>query len=202
MATHAPIVFIVHEEAETRRQIHDLVEGAGLQARSYADAIRFLDEVPTDQPGCLVLGAELCSLSAAEVEHALVSRGARLPIVIAAGDGDPSSAASALKGGAVEVIGRPLPPHRMVAAILCAIAADLSSRSCRLEQDDIRLRYAQLTPREREVLKLVVEGQTSGAIARQLGIREKTIEIYRSHINKKMRARNAVQLARMMPSLA
>ena len=89
-------------------------------------------------------------------------------------------------------------PQRVLPMVLRAIAADLGSRSSRLAQDDIRLRYAQLSRRECEVLKLVIEGQTSGVIAKQLGICAKTVEIYRSNINKKMRVRNAVQLAQMM----
>jgi len=201
MTTHTPIVFIVHDEAETRDHIRGVVEAAGLQAEPYADVALFLDELRLDQPGCVVIGTRVRAQSAAEVQHVLARRGARLPIVVVAADGDVASAVSALKAGAMDVIEGPLLPQRVVPVVLRALAADLGSRSSRLEQDDIQLRYAQLTPRECEVLKLVIEGQTSGVIAKQLGISEKTVEIYRSHINKKMRVRNAVQLTRMMDSV-
>jgi two-component system response regulator FixJ len=201
MTPHAPIVFVVHDNAETRDHIRDLVEATGLQVRTYADAGLFLDELPVDQPGGVVIGTQVCSQSAAEVQQAIARRGARLPTIVVARDGDVSSAVSALKAGALDVIEAPLSSHRTVPVVLHALAADLRSRSSLLEQDDIRLRYAQLTPRECEVLDLVIAGQKSSLIAKRLGICEKTVEIYRSHINKKMRVRNAVQLACMMHSV-
>ncbi len=200
MTTRAPIVFIVHDAAETRSQIHGLIEAAGLQARPYPDAATFLEELHADQPGCVVVGTRVNSQSAAEVQQALLRRGAQLPMLVVANDGDVASAVSALKVGAMDVIEAPLMGHRLVPLILSALAADLGSRFSRLQRDDIRLRYGQLTPRECEVLRLVVEGQTSGVIAKRLGVCEKTVEIYRSHINKKMGVRNAVQLARIMHS--
>lgn len=201
MTTHTPIVFIVHEETETRNHIHGLVQAAGLQTRVYADATLLLDEPCVDQPGCVVIGTQVGSQSAAEVRAALARRGAQLPMVAVASAGDVASVVAALKAGVLDVIEEPLLPQRVVPAVLRALAADLNSRSSRLQQDDIQLRYAQLTPRECEVLSLVLEGQTSSSIAKRLGICGKTVEVYRSHINKKMRVRNAVQLARMMQSV-
>lgn len=201
MTTHAPIVFIVHDETETRNHIHGLVQAAGLQTRVYADATLFLDEPRVDQPGCVVIGTQVGSQSAAEVRAALARRGAQLPMVVVASAGDMASVVSALQAGATDVIEQPLLAQRVVPVVLRALAADLNSRSSRLARDDIRLRYAQLTPRECEVLRLVIEGQTSSSIAGQLGICGKTVDVYRSQINKKMRVRNAVQLARMMQSV-
>ena len=198
MAKRTPVVFIVHDADETRSRSQSLVEAAGLQTRVYFDATTFLKEVRADEPGCLVIGARVDSLCAAEVQKALLLRDAALPMIVLASDGDMESAVSALKVGALDVLEARLLQERLLPLVLSALATDLGSRFSRLERDDVRLRYAELTPRECEVLRLVLEGETSNAIAKQLGVREKTIEVYRSHINRKMRVRNAVQLAQVV----
>jgi two-component system response regulator FixJ len=197
MTTHTPIVYIVHDDPATCSHIRHIIEAAGLEVEIHTGAQRFLEEALLNQPGCVVVGTH----AASGVQRALAQRGAQLPVVVVTDNGDVSSAVSALKAGALDVVEGVVLGDRIVPAVLRALAADLRLRSSRLEQEDVRLRYTQLSPRECEVLKFVVEGQTSSAIARQLGIREKTVEIYRSHINKKMRVRNAVQLARIMQSM-
>lgn len=200
-ATLAPVVFVVHDDTETCDHIRALAEAAGLKVRTYADAAAFLAELSLDSPGCLVIGAQTRSMSASELQGELAARGAHIPVILAAAHADVSTAVTALKAGALDVIEAPFLNQHMVPAILRAIAADLGQRWRHLQRADVQLRYAQLTPREREVLLLVIEGATSSGIARQLGIREKTVEIYRSQINRKMRVRNAVELARVMQSI-
>lgn len=201
MTAQVPVVFVVHNDAETRNHIRELAESAGLKVSAYSDAAPFLSEFPLDKPGCVVVGAQTSSMSAAELQRELVARGARIPVILAAGYAEVAAAVAALKDGAMDVIEAPLLSRHIVPAILRAIAADLGWRLRRLEHNEVQLRCAQLTPREREVMRLVVKGATSNAIARQLGISEKTVEIYRSHINKKMHVRNAVELARIMQTV-
>jgi len=197
----APTVFVLHEDPEVCKQVRALVEAAGLATRTCCDAASLFSELSLDQPGCLVLGSRIDSLTAPELQCELTRRGIDIPTIVDVGCAEVSLAVSALRAGAVEVIEHPLLWERLVAVILRAIAADLHRRSHLLARGEVRRRYAELTAREREVLEFVVEGATSSAIAKQLGIREKTVEVYRSHINRKMRARNAVELARMVYSV-
>jgi len=194
----APVVHVVADGAETRARIRRMAEGAGLGVRAYADADALLVGLAAHEPGCLVLGGDDPAMNVAEVRRALGARGIDLPIIVAGGQTDVASAVEAIKGGAVDVIEPAFLEQRLLPAILRAISAGLATRSARLHQDEIRLRYLQLTPRERQVLALVVEGATSAAIATRLGVHEKTVEIYRSHINKKMGTRNAVELTRLV----
>lgn len=194
----APVVFVVHSDSGLRQCIRELVESSGLKVRAYADAASFLSELPVDQAGCVVVGPQMCSMSASELQGELSTRGAGLPMILTADGGDLSAAVRALKAGVMDVIEARLLGQQMMPAILRAIAADLGRRSQRLERDAVQARYAQLTPRERQVARLVVAGSSTHAIARELGISEKTVEIHRSHINQKMRVRNAVELTRMM----
>jgi len=192
----------VHSAAEREREaVRALAEGIGLQVWASSDAAAFLNEIPPETPGCVVLGARIGAVSALQLQQELVARNVHMPVIIAAAHADVTLAVTALKAGAMDVIERPLLTQRIVPAILRALAADLTWRASRLESDDIRLRFRRLTPREREILELVIKGQTSGIIAEQLGIQEKTVGIHRSNINKKMRARNAVELTKLMHSM-
>lgn len=200
-SVHSPVVFIVDADDEARDAVRMLAEAAGLRVQAYSDSTSFLTIVPLDRPGCIVLGTQQGAAGVLDVQRELHLHGVRMPIIVTVTSPDVSTAVSAVKAGALDVIERPLLSHRLVPALLEAMASDLTARANQMVGDDIRLRYERLTKREREVLHFVVMGQPSSAIARQLGIHEKTVEIYRSHIKKKMRARNAVELTKMMHSI-
>lgn len=193
-----PVVHIVADGAETRARLRHMAEAAGLGVRTYVDAPALLAGLTVHETGCLVLGEHDPAISTAEVQQALGARGIDLPIIVAGVHTDVASAVEAIKAGAVDVIEPALLEQRLLPAILRAISAGLVTRTTRLRQDEVRLRYVQLTPRERQVLAMVVDGETSAAIATRLGVHEKTVEIYRSHINKKMGTRNAVELTRLV----
>ncbi len=201
MTAHVPFVYVVDEDAEARDYICSLVATIGLHARVYSDVAAFLEHLSGDEPACLVYNVHAQSTSVAALHAEFVRRNARLPVIVTAAREDLSFALQALKSGAVEVLEKPLAANRLLSCVLRALTSDLYTRMQRSESEDVRVRYLQLSPREREVLHKVVAGATSGDIAAQLGIREKTVEVYRSHINKKMRCRNAVELARLIQSL-
>jgi FixJ family two-component response regulator len=197
-----PMVSLLDTDPQTRASVRALVQAAGLQVQEYGDVSAFLSAVAAERVGCIIVGISHGAAGVFALQHELQARGVRLPVIVAAGVTDVATAVSLLKAGAADVIESPRLSERLVPAVLQAITADLATRASRVAGDGIRMRYDRLTQREREVLRLVVEGYPSSAIAQQLGIQEKTVEIYRSHINKKMRARNAVELTKMMHNMS
>jgi FixJ family two-component response regulator len=198
-----PIVFVVMGDAETRDRVRELAELAGLHVRTYVDAATFLRELSAEQPGCLVLGAGGGSQDGLGLLQELGHRRMPMPAIVMTLPGDVSTAVAAVRAGAVDVVEKHTLAERTVPCIFRALAMDLGARARRLENGQTLLRYTNLSRRERQVLQLVMEGETSSAIAGRLGLREKTVEIYRSHINKKMRTRNAAELtSKVMHSMA
>ncbi len=198
---NSPVVFVMDANEQTRDTVRILVEAAGLRVQTHSNAEALLNAVAVDKPACIVLGANQAVGDVLAAQRELKLRGVRMPVVFAVTSTDVSTAVSAVKAGAVDVIENQHLEQRLVPAVFAALARDLATRARHVASDGIRLRYDRLTPREREVLHLVIAGQTSSAIAKQLGIHEKTVEIYRSHTKRKMRVRNAVELAQMMHSL-
>ncbi len=199
--TGSPVVFVLDANEQTRDTLRSLVEATGLRVQTHSNAEALLNAVAVDGPACIVLGANQAVGDVLAAQRELKLRGVRMPVVFAVASSDVSTAVSAVKAGAVDVIENQHLEQRLVPAVFAALARDLATRACHVVSNDIRLRYDRLTPREREVVHLVIAGRTSSAIAKQLGIHEKTVEIYRSHIKSKMNARNPVDLTQMMHSL-
>jgi FixJ family two-component response regulator len=193
-----PTVFVVDDDVGIRESLRLLVQSVGLTAEAYPNATVFLENLEPDHPGCLVLDVQLPGMSGLELQKELLARGIQIPIIMTTEYSDVSVAVEAMKTGAFDFIEKPFRPQRILDSVQRALAQDFSLRRCRARSRDIRQRLARLSRREREVMDLVADGMTSSAIASQLGIQRKTVEVYRSNINKKMRARNAADLVRMI----
>jgi FixJ family two-component response regulator len=176
------------------------VESVGLAAELYPNATVFLENLDTARRGCLVLDVRLPGMSGLELQRELTARGVDLPVIMITGYADVSVAVEAMKAGAFDFIEKPFSMQRILDSIQRAIARHAGLCRERVQREELRLRLAQLSHRERQVAELVAKGMTSSAIASRLGLQKKTVEVYRSHINKKMRARNVADLVRMVHS--
>jgi FixJ family two-component response regulator len=191
------IVFVVHEDVQMRRCVRELAESAGYRVEAFSDVWDFVRSAEPGQPGCLVISEEQRRRAEVRGRNALARR-VTLPLIVTTPPADVPAAVGAMKAGAFEVIEQPAVETQTVPAVRAAVAADLVARRSRALADEIRHRYEALTPRERSVSQMVATGLTSGAIAKRLGLQAKTVEVYRSHINHKMRARNAAELVQML----
>jgi FixJ family two-component response regulator len=197
-----PTVFVVDDDVDLRDSLRTLVQSVGLAAEVYPNATVFLENLTGDRPGCLVLDVRLPGMSGLELQKELIARGIDIPIIMTTGYPDVSVAVEAMKAGAADFIEKPFSLQRILDSIQRAIAQQLSMRRDRAQREEIHLRLAQLSRRERQVARMVANGMTSSAIASRLGLQKKTVEVYRSHINKKMGARNVADLVRMVQSVS
>lgn len=198
LTSAVPAVFVVDDDAEIRDRLGALAAELGYAAAPYAEAERFLRDFDAGRPGCLILDAHLPGAGSARLLAELTARKASLPVIATTTHADVADVVQMMRAGAFDVLQKPLAGARVRQAIQAAIARDLEAHRQHSEEDDVRRRLARLTRRERQVLGLVVAGMSSKAIAAELGLQEKTIEVYRSNINTTMKARNAVELVRLV----
>ena len=191
------IVFVVDDDASVRRSTERLVRSAGFAIQAFASAREFLDNARTEKPGCLVLDVHMPGLSGLDLQRELAQRGVELPIIFLTGHGDIPMTVRAMKAGAVEFLTKPVKSRELLAAIESAIERGLVSHQARRETLALRQRYERLTPREREVLPLVVAGLLNKQIAGEVATSERTVKFHRAHIMKKMEAESLADLVRM-----
>lgn len=193
-----PTVFVVDDDADVRQSLRALVQSVGLRVEVYPNAMVFLENLAPERPGCLVLDVRLPGMSGLELQKELAARRVDIPIIMTTGYADVSVAVEAMKAGAFDFIEKPFSLQRVLDSIQRAIAQHVSLRRGREEREEIRARIAQLSRRERQVADMVADGLTSSAIASRLGLQRKTVEVYRSHVNRKLRARNVADLVRLV----
>jgi two-component system, LuxR family, response regulator FixJ len=196
-----PLVYVVDDDAETRDLLRTIGQSLGLAVESFADGTRFLKQFRATRAGCVILDARMGTLSGLDVQEELAARKVGVPVIMTTRHGDVTTAVEAMRRGAFDVIETSFLPQRAAASIQRAIAKHRRAQRSRTASDKIRLCYARLTHRERQIAELVVEGLTSKGIAERLEICERTVEIYRSRVKSKMRARNAADLVRLMSSV-
>ena len=198
MSEASPTVFVVDDDAAMRKSIGFLVESIGLEAEAYASAQEFMDGASPDKPGCLLLDVRMPGLSGLDLLDRLGSLGFRLPVIMITGHADVPMAVRALQSGAGEFIEKPFNDQLLLDKIQSAVAQDAESRRVRADRQEVLRRVSTLTPRESEVMELVVAGNANKQTAADLGLSEKTIEVHRSRVMKKMGAVNAADLIRMV----
>ena len=193
-------VHVVDDDEAMRDAVATLMDSAGIACRTYPSAGAFLDALENlhrDVGGCLVLDIRMPGMSGLDLQEALVQMGVDLPIVFITGYGDIPMAVRAIKSGAVDFLPLPVDGKQLLDRVSEALNVDVRGRERRRELDELRARVATLSPREAEVFECVAGGQANKAIAIDLGISERTVEIHRSRVMKKMTANNLAELVRM-----
>jgi two-component system response regulator FixJ len=191
-------VFIVDDDAAVRDALQLLLRSVGLASEAYASADEFLGRFDPDRPGCLLLDVRMPGISGLELQQRLKERMSSLPIIFLTAHGDIEMAVKAVKAGALDFIQKPFRDQDLIDKVHCAIREDAQSRSQIREATEIQSRIESLTPRERQLLEMVVAGRANKVIASDLNISQRTVEIHRARVMKKMKADSVTDLVRMV----
>ncbi len=197
MTEPAPIVFVVDDEPSVRRAIKRLVESEGLRVELFGSAPEFLRGRRPDAPSCLVLDIKLPGITGLDFQHQLAKAGLRIPIIFITGHGDIPMTVRAMKAGAVEFLTKPFRDQDLLDAIEVALERDRTRRQEESKIAVLRERFDSLTPREQEILPLVVSGRPNKQIAAELGTSEITVKVHRGSIMRKVQAESLAHLVWM-----
>jgi FixJ family two-component response regulator len=202
MSETRPIVFVIDDDDEVRKALARLILAAGRRVETFASARNFLDRPASDEPGCVVSDLRLPDLSGLELFAILRAAGRRLPIVFITGFGDVPTSVQAMKAGAVDFLSKPIEDDDLLDAVDRALARDLADRQAATEAEELSSRFARLTPREREVFTLVVDGLLNKQIAGRMGTSEHTVKVHRGRVMQKMGAGSLAQLVHFAERLS
>jgi len=199
--TSTPVVFVVDDDPSVRSSLKFLLSTVGLRVESFDSADTFLRREPPDAPSCLVLDVRLQGLSGLDFQRELAVRHNHIPIVFVTGHGDIEMGVGAMKAGAVEFLTKPFRDQDLLDAIRIALERDRARREHEKQAAELQHRFESLTPREQEVISMVVSGMLNKQIAGQLGTAENTVKVHRSRAMEKMHAQSLADLVRMIEKL-
>lgn len=192
-----PVVFVVDDDPAVADALRVLISAAGYEVQTFASGERFLQRADGICPGCIVLDVRMPGKSGLELQQELKKRGVHTPIIFITGHGDVPMSVRAMQAGAVDFLEKPFDDARLLERIEAAIAQDLEQRKQLAMRRRVEARLARLTPREREVLERVANGQSNKQIARDLQVSPRTVEVHRARMMDKMDASNLPELIGM-----
>ncbi|MDB6159075.1 MAG: nodW [Gammaproteobacteria bacterium] len=195
------VVYVVDDDVSVREALASLIGSVSLNVECFASPQEFLRRHSRDGPSCLVLDVRMPGLSGLDLQRELTRTAQPIPIIFISGHGDIPMAVGAMKAGAIEFLAKPFRDEDLLDAIRQALERDQAARGRRAELARIRGRYAQLTARQRQIAKKIVEGRLNKQIAAELHLSENTIKVHRRRIMERMGAANVATLVHLMEQL-
>lgn len=192
--TLEPTVFVLDDDAESRNSLVQLLSSSDFHVEAFERPTRFLEEVPPDRLGCLVLDLCMPEMNGTEVQRRMIDRGQQIPTVIVTAYGTVQSTVLAMKQGAMDVIEKPYDPNVMVRCVSGLLAIANRRAADETAGEAIRRKFERLTPREREVFEQMVQGQSSKEIALNLNICFRTAQLHRERVFRKLEIESPVEL--------
>jgi two-component system response regulator FixJ len=193
-----PVVHVIDDDDSAREALSFLIDCAGLKVRTYESAIRFLEAVPGMEHGCIVTDVRMPGMSGVELIGRLKSLGVTDPVIVITGHADVPMAIQAMKAGVADFLEKPFGDEAILGAIRAALARQSGREQADAERETIEARMETLSQREREVMEGLVEGHANKAIAFDLSISARTVEVYRANVMTKMKAGSLSELVRMV----
>jgi FixJ family two-component response regulator len=197
----SPLVLVVDDDEDVRHSLQELLESIGLDVACFSSPRELLNGGLPDRPGCLVLDVRMPGASGLDLQQQLSTRGVAKPIIFLTGYGDIPMTVQAMKAGAVDFLTKPVRDQTLLDAVITGIKRDIEQRSQAESVHEHSMRFATLTPRERQVLRQVAHGRLNKQIASELGISEITVKLHRSNVMRKMQTNSVGELIRAWDTL-
>ncbi len=201
MSTAAGTVFVVDDEEPICDSVALLLRSVGLRSRAYTDPAEFLAQHRPEHAGCVVIDVRMPGMSGLEVQRVLNERRSSLPLIFITGHGDVPMAVEAMRNGAFDFLQKPFNDDDLIRRVQKALEQDARDRARLVQIDETRRHWESLTAREREIAELLIGGAANKAIALDLDISERTVELHRARVMQKMEARSLAQLVQLALSL-
>jgi FixJ family two-component response regulator len=201
MTNSEPTVFVIDDDKAVRSATKNLLESVGLQVESFGSPREFLASERVHSPGCLVLDVRLPGTSGLDFQKDLAARNVEIPIIFLTGHADIPMTVQAMKSGASDFLTKPFRDQELLDAIQKAIGRDRERRAQELRLSEERKRFSSLTPREREVMALVIAGHLNKQVAAEIGTSETTAKIHRGQVMRKMQVQSLADLVRVAEKL-
>lgn len=190
------MVFVVDDDDAVRESLSWLISSIGLMVESYPSAQEFLDSFTPERHGCLIVDVRMPGMSGLELQRKLADKATCLPVIVITGHGDVQMAVRAMKDGAFDFVEKPFNDNTIIERVQKAVRECKNRRSKESLKQEIQSMIALLTPRENEIMNMIVNGETNKSIARNLSISDKTVEAHRAKVMEKMRSSSLAELMR------